>query len=289
MVKMVKSLINAKTLIPVFIIFGLLVIPVSNANSQAILPQSFFLEDPYTDTDVQARGEWISLDNGAGGGSLWLNQFRADINIYENLLGVYVKVPFAGLSGNDNLSGDYDIGNVGVGGKAALISTDSYVLTGGFEVAIPTTSNNNGAAIAAAYFKDFIYFVDDAWTLKPQLIFGTGNGQFGFQANLSGDIMLDADAVEGDSTEFLLEYGGTVSYTPELNTPFATSLLVDLLFNSSLTFDNDITGGYVTPGIRVGGQTVSMGAGVEIPFGSSEITDLADIGVVVDLIFRFGS
>ena len=289
MIKLVRSLINTKTLIPVFIIFGLLAIPVTNAFSQAILPQSFFLEDPYTDTDVQARGEWINIKSGAGDGSLWMNQYRADINIYENLLGVYVKVPFAGVSGNDNLSSDYDIGNVGVGGKAALIATDQYIFTAGFEGIIPTTSDGDGALAARAYFRDFVYFVDEAWTLKPYVIFAAGNGQVGFQANLDGDIMLNADDVEGDSTEFLLKYGGTLSYTPELNTPFATSLLVEVLALSSTTFDSNITGGYVTPGIRVGGQTVSMGAGVEIPFGSDEVSDFANIGVVVDLIFRFGS
>ncbi|MGI9533315.1 MAG: hypothetical protein ACR2NW_00040 [Thermodesulfobacteriota bacterium] len=289
MIKMVISLINAKTLIPVFIIFGLLVIPVTNAYSQAIIPQSFFLEDPFADTDVQARGEWINIKGDAGGGSLWMNQFRADINIYENLLGVYVKVPFAGVSGNSALDGDYDIGNVGVGGKAALISTDQYILTAGFEGIIPTTSNGDGAAAARSYFRDFVYFVDDAWTLKPYGIFAAGNGQIGFQANIDGDIVLDADSIEGSSTEFLLKYGGTVSYTPELNTPFATSLLVEVLGVSSTSFNDNITGGYVTPGIRVGGQTVSMGAGVEIPFGSDEVSDFADIGVVLDLIFRFGS
>jgi len=288
MIKMVQSFINSKTLIPIFIIFGLLAVPVSSAYSQAILPQSFFLEDPYTDTDVQARGEWIDIDSDGGGGSLWMAQFRADINIYENLLGVYVKVPTAGLSGND-IDGDYDIGNVAAGGKAALISTDQYIFTAGFETIFPTTSDGSGALAARSYFRDFVYFVDEAWTLKPYAIFGAGNGQFGFQANLDGDIMLNADDVEGDSTEFLLKYGGTVSYTPELNTPFATSLLVEILGVSSTSFDDNITGGYVTPGIRVGGQTVSMGAGVEIPFGSDEISDFANVGVVLDLIFRFGS
>ena len=288
MIKTVKSFINTKTLIPVFLIFGLLAVPVSSAYSQAILPQSFFLEDPYTDTDVQARGEWIDIESGAGGGSLWMNQFRADINIYENLLGVYVKVPFAGLSGND-LDGDYDIGNIGVGGKAALVSTDQYILAAGFEGIIPTTSDGTGALAARSYFRDFVYFVDEAWTLKPYAIFAAGNGQIGFQANIDGDIMLNADDVEGDSTEFLLKYGGTVSYTPELNTPFAISLLAELLAVSSTSFDDNITGGYFTPGLRVGGQTVSMGAGVEIPFGSDEISDFSNVGIVLDLIFRFGS
>ena len=101
--------------------------------------------------------------------------------------------------------------------------------------------------------------------------------------------MLNADDVEGDSTEFLLKYGGTVSYTPELNTPFAVSLLAEILAVSSTSFDDNITGGYFTPGLRVGGQTVSMGAGVEIPFGSDEISDFSNVGIVLDLIFRFGS
>ena len=43
--------------------------------------------------------------------------------------------------------GDFDIGNVAVGGKGAIVSTDSTVLTAGLEVIAPTTSNNNGALL----------------------------------------------------------------------------------------------------------------------------------------------
>ena len=287
MMSLTKNFLKSKTLLPIFLIIGLLVIPAGKAYSQGVLlPQSFFLESPYSITDVQANGEWIDLEDDLG--NLWMNRFRADINLYENLLGVYVKVPFAGNS-DSPVSGDYDIGNIGVGGKAAIVSTDQTVLTGGFELIVPTTSDGNGALFARQYFRDFVYFVDEAWTLVPYAVFGAGNGMFGFQANIEGDIMLNADDIEGDNTEFLLKYGGTVSVTPELNLPFATSLLVDILAVSSLSFDDNITGGYIAPGIRVGGQTLSMGAGVEIPFGSDEVSDFANIGVMIDLIFRFGS
>ena len=289
MIKMVKSFINFKTLLPLFLLLGLVVVPSSNAFSQAILPQSFFLEDPYTDTDVQANGEWINIKSDFGQGNLWMTRARADINVYENLLGLYVKVPFAGISGNDNLDSDFDIGNVGVGGKAAAVYTDDYILTFGFEGIIPTTSDGNGALAARQFFRDFVYFTDEAWTLVPFAVFGAGNGQWGFQANVDGQIMLNAEDVEGDSTEFLIKYGGAVSYTPELNTPFATTILVDILAVTSTTFDDNLTGAYVVPGIRLGGQTISFGAAAEIPFADSEITDFSNIGVMIDMIFRFGS
>lgn len=287
MMSLTKKFLKSKTLLPIFLFIGLLVIPAGNAYSQGVLiPQSFFLESPYSITDVQANGEWIDLEN--GNGNLWMNRFRADVDLYENLLGVYVKVPFAGNSGG-NLSGDYDIGNIGIGGKAAIVSTDQTVLTGGFELIVPTTSDGNGALLARGYFRDFVYFVDEAWTLVPYAVFGAGNGMFAFQANIEGDIMLNADDVEGDSAEYLLKYGGTVSVTPELNLPFVTSFLVEVLAVSSLSFDDNITGGYINPGIRIGGQTLSIGAGAEIPFGSDEVSDFANVGAFVDLIFRFGS
>ena len=138
MMSLTKNLRKSKTLLPIFLIIGLLVIPAGKAYSQGVLiPQSFFLESPYNVTDVQVNGEWIDLED--GNGNLWMTRFRADINLYENLLGVYVKVPFAGNSGG-NLDGDFDIGNVAVGGKGAIVSTDSTVLTAGFEVIAPTTS-----------------------------------------------------------------------------------------------------------------------------------------------------
>ena len=163
------------------------------------------------------------------------------------------------------------------------------VLTGGFEVIVPTSSNGNGTLLARNYFRDFVYFADEAWTLVPYFVFAAGNGMFGFQANIEGDIMLNADDIEGDSTEYLVKYGGTVSLTPEFNLPFAMSFLVEVLALSSLSFDDNITGGWINPGIRVGGQTLSIGIAGEIPFGSDEVKDFAKFGLMADIIFRFGS
>jgi len=287
MMNLTKNFLKSKSLLPIFLIIGLLVIPAGKAYSQGVLiPQSFFLESPYSITGVAVNGEWINLKDQAG--NLWMTRFRADINLFENLLGLYVKVPFAANSGG-NLESDFDIGNIGVGGKAAIVTTDQTVLTGGFELIVPTTSDGNGALFARQYFRDFVYFVDEAWTLVPYAVFAAGNGMFGFQANIEADIMLNADDIEGDSTEYLIKYGGTVSLTPELNLPFSTSFLVDILAVSSLSFDDNITGLYVVPGIRVGGQTLSIGIAGEIPFGSDPVTDFSDFGLMADIIFRFGS
>ena len=59
---------------------------------------------------------------------------------------------------------------------------------------------------------------------------------------------------------------------------------------SSLGHPQDnVHGVYITPGFRLGGQALSLGAGLEIPLGSDEVEEFANIGVVVDLLFRFGS
>lgn len=277
-----------------FLLLSLLVFPVSKVEAAgAIIPKSFFLEHPYSITAVSANGEWVDLDDD---GSLWMNSYRVDVNLYQNLFGVYAEFPFAGVTSfGPSDDDDYDFGNIGIGGKFALLNLDSAVLTTGFEVILPTASDDIGALAASFYFREFASFVDEAYTLKPYLVFGASSGIFAIQANLDFDILLNADDsvllgfVEGDETELIIKYGGTASLTPELNLPFSTSLLVEVLAASSTTFDDNVTGVYLTPGLRLGGQTVSVGAGVEIPFGSDEISDFANVGVVIDLMFRFGS
>lgn len=219
-----------------------------------------------------------------------MNMFRADVNIYQNLFGLYAKFPFAGVTSfGPTDEDDYDFGNIGIGGKVTLLNTDSAVLTGGFEVILPSTSDDFGAAAARAYFRDFSYFVNDAVTLKPYAVLGYSRGIFGFQANFDADILTNADDIENDSSELILKYGATASVTPNFSLPFSTSFLIELLAASSTSFDDNITGVYLTPGVRFGGQIISIGAGVEIPFGSDEITDFANVGFLLDLVIRFGS
>lgn len=275
------------TIFSIILLFGMIVFPATKADAAgANIPKSFFLEHPYSTTSIGITADWIDLD---GDGSLWTHNARLDINLYHDLFGVYTKFPGVwvrdfGPSGED----DYDFGNIAAGAKFALFDLDSSVLTTGLEVIFP--SSDDEAAIAAlAYFRDFSSYVDDVITLKPYLVFGASSGIFAIQANLAFDIILDADEVENDDTELIIKYGGTASMTPELNLPFSTSFLVEVLAASSLSFDDNITGVYVTPGVRVGGQTLSLGAGVEIPFGSDEVSDFANVGVVLDLLFRFGS
>jgi hypothetical protein len=269
-------------------ILAALFIPIKGVKAAGpSLPYSFFLEHPYSITGVRGNFEIIDLD---GSGGLFMNQIRADINVYQNLFGIYAKFPFAGVTnfGPDE-EDDYDFGNIGIGGKVALFNTDSAVLTGGFEVILPTTSNGLGSAAARAYFRDFSYFVDDALTLKPYAVFGYSQGIFGFQGNFDADIITNADEIEDDSSELILKYGATVSVTPNLSLPFSTSFLLELLMASSTSFDDNITGAYLTPGVRFGGQIISLGAGVQIPFGSDEVTDFANVGFLLDLVIRFGS
>jgi hypothetical protein len=269
-------------------ILAALFIPIKGVKAAGpSLPYSFFLEHPYSITGVRGNFEIIDLD---GSGGLFMNQIRADINVYQNLFGIYAKFPFAGVTnfGPDE-EDDYDFGNIGIGGKVALLNTDSAVLTGGFEVILPTTSNGFGSAAARAYFRDFSYFVDDALTLKPYAVFGYSQGIFGFQGNFDADIITNADEIEDDSSELILKYGATVSVTPNLSLPFSTSFLLELLMASSTSFDDNITGAYLTPGVRFGGQIISLGAGVQIPFGSDEVTDFANVGFLLDLVIRFGS
>jgi len=269
-----------------------------------MIPNSFFLENPYSYTGFRANVEVVDLDDPPGG-VLIMNQYRVDINIFNNFFGLYAKFPFAGVIdfGPDsefNLTekqDDYDFGNIGIGGKFALLNLDYLILTAGFEVILPTASDDLGAQAAQAYFRDFVYFIDEAITLDPYLVLGVGSGMFALQGNLDFDIITNADKIDtigiintgGDDIELIIEYGGTASITPPLNLPFSTTILVEVLAESTTTFDDNFTAVYVTPGLRFGGQIVSVGAGVQIPVADNEVTDFANVDFLFDLIIRFGS
>jgi hypothetical protein len=257
------------------------------------IPYSFFLEHPYSITAARGNMEIVSVD---GGGALIMNELRLDLNLSENLFGVYAKFPFAGVTSGVFGSGDYDFGNIGLGTKYALLNTNNSVFTFGFEVLLPTTGNNNGALGARSYFRDFAAFTNDAYTFVPYGAFAYSSGIFSFQANLDFDIMTNAkDADQSpfdtgrDDTELIIEYGAAAGITPNFNLPFSTSFLLELLLDSSTSFEKNVTGAYLTPGVRFGGQAFSVGAGLQVPFGSDEISDFANLDFLVDMIVRFGS
>ncbi len=274
-------------------LFCIVMAPLNKASAAGgSVPFSFFLEHPYTWTGVRGNLELVSVD---GGGTLVMNQLRVDLNLSDTIFGIYAKFPFSGVTSGVFGSGDYDFGNIGVGTKYALLSTPNAALSLGFETLFPTTGDNLGALGARSYFRDFAYFTDDAYTFVPYGVFAIGGDLLAFQANLDFDILTNAkDADErpfrtgGDSAELIIKYGAAASVTPQLNLPFLTSFLVELLFASSVSFDQNVTGAYVTPGVRLSGRRYSFGAGVQIPFGSDEISDFANVDFLMDMRIRFG-
>lgn len=253
-----------------------------------IIPVGFFFENPYSITGVQANVEIVDLDSPPDG-SLIMNKYRVDINLFENLFGIYAIFPFAGVinfgPGDDD---QYDFGNIGVGGKMVLIQSESLVVTTGVELMIPTADDGLGASAAVAYFRDMPYFLEDAFTVSPYVVMATGVDWWALQASFGLDIITNADKLEGDDTELRLKYGATASVTPELRLPFSTTFLVETMFITTTTFDDDVTEIFVTPGFRLGGQVISVGGGVQIPVGE-DVDDFANANYFVDLLFRFGS
>ena len=281
-------------IITLFLIFAIsaATMPFEESRAQSRnIPYSFFLEHPYSSTGLQGNLEIASVD----GGALVMNQLRLDIDLGNNFFGLYGKFPFAGVTDGVFGDGDYDFGNIGVGTKYALHASGTSVFTVGLEAILPTTGNDLGALGARSYFRDFAYFTDDAYTFVPYAVFAISGNMFALQANLDFDIMTNAKKADGspfdtggDSTELILKYGATASLTPDFGIPFSTSFLLEMLLASSTTFENNVTGAYVTPGVRVGGQMFSFGAGVQIPFGSSEITNFANVDFLVDMLVKFG-
>jgi hypothetical protein len=275
--------------VALLVVLMLFFIPAKSLKAAGVqIPYSFFLEHPYSFTGVRANVELVDLGNPPGG-VLIMNQYRVDINLFQNLLGVYAKFPFAGVvSFGPTNEKDYNFGNIGLGAKLALLNLDYAILTGGFEVILPTASNGLGAAAAQTYFKDLPYFVKNALTLNPYLALGVGTGIFAFQANFGADIITRAKNIEGDSSELMFKYGATGSITPPLPVPFSTSFLLEALFISTASFNNNRTEAFITPGIRLGGQIVSIGAGVQIPL-TDQVRDFANANYFLDLIIRFGT
>ncbi|NIP29924.1 MAG: hypothetical protein GTO02_06675 [Candidatus Dadabacteria bacterium] len=266
---------------------SLFVIDTEVEASGANIPRAFSAEHPYSLTGIYGNFEFVDLDDD---GYLIMNQFRADINIYENLFGIYTKIPLAGADDAFGLNDDdYGLGNIAIGGKFVLLNAEQSVLTLGVEGVIPTTDDDLGPAAAAAYFRDFSYFVDDAFTVKPYAVFGTSSGSFALQGNVDLDIITNADEIEDDDVELVVKYGGVASITPNWGDMWSTSFLLELLFSSSTTFDDNITGGYITPGVRLGSETMSIGAGIQVPFGSDEVSDFANYNLLVDLLLKFGN
>ncbi|NIP39221.1 MAG: hypothetical protein GWO07_11405, partial [Candidatus Dadabacteria bacterium] len=222
------------------------------------LPQSFFLEHPYSITGVKLNAGIIDLEEED---ALYLNEIRADVNIHKNKASLYTRIPIAGITGA--IPGDdkeLALGNIAIGGKATLFEGNTAVLTGGIEGLIPSVDDNLAAMGSRRYFREYASFVDDAFTIRPYAVVGVGKDIWALQANLGADIITGADEIENDDTELILRYGGTASVTPHMPVPFATSFLVEVLMASSTTFEDDRTEAFITPGFRFGGQIFSIGA-----------------------------
>jgi hypothetical protein len=289
MIKQITGNMIFKPIIFSFLLVVLLIsAPIKQASSAGVdIPQSFFLESPYSITGLKLNTEIIDLELED---ALYLNEIRVDVNIHDNKASLYTRIPFAGITDVDPTNeDDFALGNIAIGGKATLFEGNTAVLSGGIEGIIPTVDNNLAAMGARTYFKDFSSFVDDAFTVRPYAVFGIGKDVFAFQANFGADIITSAEEIEGDDTELILRYGGTASVTPHLPVPFGTAFLVELMAVSSTSFDENRTEAFLTPGFRFGGQIFSVGAGVEIPLGEDTDEYADNVGFLVDILIRFGS
>ncbi|MCH7926788.1 MAG: hypothetical protein IID03_02210 [Candidatus Dadabacteria bacterium] len=289
MIKQITGNMIFKPIIFSFLLVVLLIsAPIKQASSAGVdIPQSFFLEHPYSITGLKLSTEIIDLELED---ALYLNEIRVDVNIHDNKASLYTRIPIAGITDVDpTFEDDIALGNIAIGGKTTLFEGNTAVLTGGIEAFLPTVDNDLAAMGARTYFKDYASFVDDAFTIRPYAVFGIGKDIFAFQANFGADIITSADEIEGDDTEIILRYGGTASITPHLPVPFATSFLVEVLLASATSFEESRTEAFITPGFRFGGQIFSIGAGIEIPVGEQSDEYADNVGFLVDVLIRFGS
>jgi hypothetical protein len=157
MIKINYATLRQRLLILAVVLFSFTVLTSKRVDAAgAQIPYSFFLEHPYSLTGLRGNVEFIDLDDN---GWLIMNAIRGDVNIHDNLFGIYAKFPFSGVTDfGANDDSEYDFGNLSVGSKLVLLNLDNAALTGGFEVFFPTSSSGLGSFGALTYFRDVAAF-----------------------------------------------------------------------------------------------------------------------------------
>ncbi|MGH7909921.1 MAG: DUF3943 domain-containing protein, partial [Thermodesulfobacteriota bacterium] len=172
----------------------------------------FFLESPIPLGRIGGNFELVDLDKDLGGQFIFYS-LRLDFQSTNNLYGVYIKVPFAGVNNvtlnGDNISDGFEFGNVLVGGKLVVINTEQYTVSGGLDLTLPTAFKDNLDRLQAVieYRRDFPLYLFKAVTTTPYVSAGYINRSVSIQGNFGVDLIANAENFEGDSFELRIKYG----------------------------------------------------------------------------------
>lgn len=260
------------------------------SKSRAIdLSYPFFLESPISLGRVTARFEVLDVDRELGGQFIFYS-IRLDFNSSDNLLGLYIKVPYGGVNDirvdGEEISNGFEFSNILIGGKYLLIDSNDFSFSGGFEVVPPTAFKDNKDRLKTivGFRRDFPLYLTNSVTLTPYVSAGVIKKGVSLLSSLGVDLVFNADRLEGDGFETRIKYGTAIGAKIPVKT--SPSLFVEFngyTFASSSRIKR--TDAFLTPGVRFG-KKYSPGFGVQIPLAGSS-TDIANASFMVDFQARF--
>ena len=249
----------------------------------------FFLESPIPLGRIGGNFELIDLDKDLGGQFIFYS-LRLDFQSTNNLYGVYIKVPFAGVNNvtlnGDNISDGFEFGNVLIGGKLVVINTEQNTVSGGLDLTLPTAFKDNVDRLQAVieYRRDFPLYLFKAVTTTPYVSAGFLKRGVSLQGNFGIDLIANAENFEGDAFEVRIKYGTALGLSTCI--PTKPTLFVEFegytLASSNQGKKNDL---FITPGVRLG-KKYSQGFGIQIPL-TGETADIAKLDFIIDFQARF--
>jgi hypothetical protein len=213
-----------------------------------------------------------------------------DLPSSNNLYGIYIKIPYAGVNNvtfdGDDINEGFEFGNIMIGGKAVAFDSPQFSVAGGLELTLPTAFKDNIDRLETVvnFPRDFPLYLTKATTLSPYLSAAVQKRNLSLLGNLGIDFILNADNFEGDEFEARIKYGAAMGLDTSL--PVSPHLFVEFngytLLSASSIEKTDL---FFTPGVRLG-KKFSPGFGLQIPVTGTS-ADIANASFIVDFQARF--
>ncbi|HSE83704.1 MAG TPA: DUF3943 domain-containing protein [Thermodesulfobacteriota bacterium] len=261
------------------------------ATSKALaLGYPFSIEPPVPLGRFVGDFEWIWLDEEFGNGDFIFYSIRVDLPSSNNLYGIYIKVPYAGVNNvtfdGDDISDGFEFSNVMIGGKLVAFDSRRYSVAGGLELILPTAFKDNIDRLKTVvnYHDNFPLYLTKATTISPYISASVQKRNLSLIGNLGIDFILNADNFEGDEFEARIKYGTAMGL--ETSLPVSPHFFVEFngytILSASSIEKTDL---FLTPGVRLG-KKWSPGFGIQIPVTGAS-ADIAKAGFIVDFQARF--
>ncbi len=260
-------------------------VPWKNLSIEKSDPHSFIsaLPEGYAGARIEVSG----LKN--GGGQIIIYNLRAEMPTLDYRKSLYV---IFNQSGVNNLPGGvpgdgYELSNFQLGGKIAVVKTPSYWVSLGFESHLPTIYKDNVKRlekIKSLYRRELPVYLNDAYAFTPFIGSGVNLKFISLETKAGFTLMKKAEALEGDESETILEYGAALSMRLPLSikTKVSAEILGKRFFSLKKGAENNA---YFTSGIRFG-NFISPSVALQIPFSGADGDNIAKT-VIAELQVRF--